>query len=142
MKFQVVVFWVVTQYNDVGYEGVSESFQTGRLERELQMLQLSATRCSCIAILRVGLVSFAAITLCVASQRVLIVVYFVMTQSGNFWIHARTNVSENHAASYSSLRPRQHGAPKLWYPATSPHDVITEKVTPRVTDYQCYSFTV
>jgi hypothetical protein len=37
-------------------------------------------------------VSFAAITLCVASQRVLIVViviYFVITQSGNFWIHPR-----------------------------------------------------
>jgi hypothetical protein len=34
----------------------------------------------------VSLVSFAAITLCVASQRVFIVVsvYFVMTQSGNF----------------------------------------------------------
>jgi hypothetical protein len=34
-------------------------------------------------------VTFAAITLCVASQRVFIVVgvYFVMTQSGNFWIH-------------------------------------------------------
>jgi len=34
--------------------------------------------------------SFSAITLCVASQRVFIVVvvvYFVMTQSGNFWIH-------------------------------------------------------
>jgi hypothetical protein len=33
--------------------------------------------------------SFSAITLCVASQRVFIVVvivYFVMTQSGNFWI--------------------------------------------------------
>jgi hypothetical protein len=33
------------------YEGVSKSFQTGRLERELQMVQLSATRCSCIAVL-------------------------------------------------------------------------------------------
>jgi hypothetical protein len=32
------------------YEGVSKSFRTGRLERELQMVQLSATRCSCIAI--------------------------------------------------------------------------------------------
>jgi hypothetical protein len=34
-------------------------------------------------------VSFVAINLCVASQRVFIVVivYFVMTQSGNFWIH-------------------------------------------------------
>jgi hypothetical protein len=38
-------------------------------------------------------VSFVAITLCVASQRVsfvVVVVYFVMTQSGNFWIHSRT----------------------------------------------------
>jgi hypothetical protein len=33
------------------YEGVSKSFRTGRLERELRMVQLSATRCSCIAIL-------------------------------------------------------------------------------------------
>jgi len=38
--------------------------------------------------------SFAAITLYVASQRVFIfvvvvVVYFVMTQSGHFWIHPR-----------------------------------------------------
>jgi len=55
------------------YEVVSKSFRTGRIERELQMVQLSATRCSCFAILRVSLVSFAAITLCVASQRVFIV---------------------------------------------------------------------
>jgi len=33
------------------YEGVSKSFRTGRLERELQMVQLPATKCSCIAIL-------------------------------------------------------------------------------------------
>jgi hypothetical protein len=61
------------------YEGVSKSFRTGRLERELRMAQLFATRCSCIAILWVSLVSFAAITLCVASQRVSVVaaVYFV-----------------------------------------------------------------
>jgi hypothetical protein len=37
------------------YEGVSKSFRTGRLERELQMVQLSATRCSYIAILWVSL---------------------------------------------------------------------------------------
>jgi hypothetical protein len=38
-------------------------------------------------------VSFAAISFCIASQRVfIIVVYFVMTQSGNFWIHPRTVV--------------------------------------------------
>jgi hypothetical protein len=62
------------------YNGVTKSFRTGRLERELQMVQLSATRCSCIAILWVTLVSFAAITLCVASQRVFIAVsvYFVI----------------------------------------------------------------
>jgi hypothetical protein len=58
-----------------------QKFWTGRLEQELQMVQLSATRYSCIAILRVSLVSFAAITLCVASQGVFIVVisvYFVI----------------------------------------------------------------
>jgi hypothetical protein len=42
-------------------------------------------------------VSFAAITLCVASQRVFIVVivYFVMTQYGNFWIYPRMHEREN-----------------------------------------------
>jgi hypothetical protein len=51
----------------------------GCLEWELQMVQLSATRCSCITILWVSLVSFATITLCVASEWVFIVVsvYFV-----------------------------------------------------------------
>jgi hypothetical protein len=42
-------------------------------------------------------VSFAAITLWVAFQRVFVVVYFVMTQPGNFWIHPRkiqVNISE------------------------------------------------
>jgi hypothetical protein len=38
------------------------------------MVQLSATRCSCATILRVSIVSFATIILCVASQRVFIVV--------------------------------------------------------------------
>jgi hypothetical protein len=32
------------------YGGVSKSFGTGSLERELQMVQLSVTKCSCIAI--------------------------------------------------------------------------------------------
>jgi hypothetical protein len=32
-------------------ESVPKSFRTGRLKRELQMVQLPATRCSCIAIL-------------------------------------------------------------------------------------------
>jgi hypothetical protein len=66
----------------LAYEGVSKTFRTGRLERELQMLQLCATRCSCIAIFLgggVSLVSFAAITLCVTCQRMfIVVVYFVI----------------------------------------------------------------
>jgi hypothetical protein len=70
MNFVQTVGWV--------YESVSKSFRTGRLQREPQMMQLSATRCSRIAILCVSVVSFAAITLCVASQRVFIVIYFVI----------------------------------------------------------------
>jgi len=35
----------------VTYEAVPKSFRTGILERELQMVELSATRCSCMAIL-------------------------------------------------------------------------------------------
>jgi hypothetical protein len=33
----------------LAYEGLSKSYRTGRLERELQMVQPSATRCNCIA---------------------------------------------------------------------------------------------
>jgi hypothetical protein len=61
------------------YEGVSKSFRTGRLEeQELQMVQLSATMRSCIAILWVSVANFAAITLCVAPQQVsnVVSVYF------------------------------------------------------------------
>jgi hypothetical protein len=71
------------------YEHVTKSFWTGRLERELQMIQLSATRCSCIATLWVSLVSFAAITFCVPTQWVFIVFISLSTQSGNFWIRPR-----------------------------------------------------
>jgi hypothetical protein len=72
--------WCFIVKQSVRYEGVSKSFRTGGLERELQMVQLSATRCSCIAILWVSLVSFATITLRVASQWVFIVVsvYFAI----------------------------------------------------------------
>jgi hypothetical protein len=60
------------------YEVVSESSWTGRLERELQIVQLSATRCSCIAILWVSLVSYAAITLRVASEQGFVIDVFVI----------------------------------------------------------------
>jgi hypothetical protein len=63
---------------DLAYEGVSKSFRTGHLVRELQMVQLSVTRCSCIAILRVSLVNFATITLCVAFRVFIVLVYFVI----------------------------------------------------------------
>jgi hypothetical protein len=66
------------------YEGVSRSFRSGHLERELHIVKLSATRFSCIAILLVSLVSFVAITLCVASQRVFIVVFFVIDSVRKF----------------------------------------------------------
>jgi hypothetical protein len=83
-KCQRLVTWHVSEWckelYSERYEGVSESFRTDRLQRELQMVQRSATRCSCIAILWVGLVSFAAMTICVASQRVIpkVSVYFVI----------------------------------------------------------------
>jgi hypothetical protein len=62
------------------YEYVSKSFRTSRLERELQMVQLSATTCSRIANLWLSLVSFVSITLSVASQRefIFVVVYFII----------------------------------------------------------------
>jgi hypothetical protein len=70
--------FVWTTYYRTTYEGVSKIFWNGLLEREFLMVQLSATRCSCIAILWVSLLTFAAITLCVASQQVFIIVYFVI----------------------------------------------------------------
>jgi hypothetical protein len=83
------------------YEAVSKSFGTGRLERELQVVQLLATRCSCIAILWVSLVSFAAITLCVASQRMFIVVISLSTQSGNFRINPLTQAANRYHTSFN-----------------------------------------
>jgi hypothetical protein len=62
-------------------------------------------------------VSFAVITLCVASQRLFIVesVYFVLTQSGNFWIQPRTcgkaslvGVNKENPATGSITSPLNH----------------------------------
>jgi hypothetical protein len=93
------------------HEGISKSFRICRLERGLQMVQRSATRCSYIAILWVSLASFAAITLCAASQRVFIVVsvYFVRTQSGNFWLHPRIPSPFLLHSKYGDLWPVQEG---------------------------------
>jgi len=43
--------WFLAGWEKRTYERVSKSFRTGRLERELQMVQLSAARCSCSAAL-------------------------------------------------------------------------------------------
>jgi hypothetical protein len=88
------------------------------------MIYLSATRCNCIATLLVSLVSFVATTLCVASQRVFIVVDFVIDSvrklfdtppyklddrysrvllsagAGNFSHHRVQNSSGAHPTSY------------------------------------------
>jgi hypothetical protein len=79
------------------YESVTKSFRTGRLERELQMVQLSATTCSCIAILWVNLVRFTVITLRLAFNKCLLLLLLFIslwTQSGNFWIHFRKTISK------------------------------------------------
>jgi len=88
MTFPESKLWLVAwthEHNEfprhiLGYinEDVSKSFRTGLLARELQMVQRSTTRCSCIAILWVGLVSFATIIICVAFQQVFIIIYFVI----------------------------------------------------------------
>jgi hypothetical protein len=57
---EVALGWIIKNNLDIrkelstqtnAYEDVSKSIRTGRLERELQLVQLSATVCSCIAIL-------------------------------------------------------------------------------------------
>jgi hypothetical protein len=78
------------------------------------MVQLSATRCSCIAILWVSLVSLAAITLCDASQRVFIVVYFVITQPGNFWIQPRMSCSGSSASARCSMCSERKTFGRYW----------------------------
>jgi len=78
----------ITHYKYVSlqiYEGVFKSFRTGCLERELQIVQLSATRCGCIAILWVSLVKVFFF---------LLQAYISLsTQSGNFLLHTRISVT-------------------------------------------------
>jgi hypothetical protein len=53
MMIIIIIIIIINYLYCLGteHEGVSNIFQTGCLERELQMVQLSTTRCSCIAIL-------------------------------------------------------------------------------------------
>jgi hypothetical protein len=96
------------------YEGLSKRFRPGRLERELKIVQLSATRCCCIAIFWGSLVSFATEILCVASQRVFIVVsiYLVIesvrklldTPSHTISKYSLPPVTKRHIAACTHLR--------------------------------------
>jgi hypothetical protein len=52
-----------------GIRGCIQKFPDWPPGARMQMVQLPATRCSCIAILWISLVSSVAITLCAASQR-------------------------------------------------------------------------
>jgi hypothetical protein len=91
--------------NVISYvEGVSKSFRTGRLKRELRLVRLSATTSSCIAVWWVSLVSFSAITLYVASELVFIVVsfYFAIYSVRELWIHAR--IRRVHRSIFLSYR--------------------------------------
>jgi hypothetical protein len=49
-RYMSMVYTAQRIVGNITYEGVSKSFRTGLLERELQTVQLSATRCSCITI--------------------------------------------------------------------------------------------
>jgi hypothetical protein len=96
VMLQVEVFWVVTPCDIVvGYQCIRGPWrwrQHGFLKRTKVYPKFldwppgartanntAVTRCSCTATLWVSLVSFAAITLCVASQWVIVfIVYFVI----------------------------------------------------------------
>jgi hypothetical protein len=92
------------------YEGVPKSFRTGRLEQELQIVQLPVTKRSCIAILWVSLVSFAATTLCVASQRVFIIVVYFVIDSVRKLLDTPSKVH-----THSNLRNFHHFNGKLYH---------------------------
>jgi len=90
----IIIFSQSTLSASSWYENVYKSFRTGHLARGLQIVQISVARCSCSAVLWVSLVSFPAVILCVALlfNKCLLLSLFISlsTQSGNFWIYARS----------------------------------------------------
>jgi hypothetical protein len=67
------------------------------------MVQLSATRRNCIAILSVSRLSFAAITLCVASQRVFVVdVVVVVVVVVDFFIYSVRKILDTPSYTFRS----------------------------------------
>jgi hypothetical protein len=82
--------WTPSTWQEWMYEGVSKSFRTDRLERELQMVQLSATRCGFIAVLWISLVSLPPQPFVLLLNECLLFLFISLsTQSGRFWIHPR-----------------------------------------------------
>jgi hypothetical protein len=109
--------------------GCNHTFPDWPPERELQMVQLSATSCSCIAILWVSLVSFAAITLCVASYRAFFVVsVHIVIDSVRKLLD--TPLYTAWSAVSSNLR--------IWSGARH-QDEITDWLTSQ-SDFDCHSF--
>jgi hypothetical protein len=97
------------------------------------MVQLSATRCNCNAILWVRLVSFAAITLCVASQRMFIVVstYFVSDSVRKLLVKPTFSPPPPppppHRTNCSSIRRKENvkkNWPHEWFTRHFPHDGV------------------
>jgi hypothetical protein len=114
------------------YDCVSKNFRTGRLERELHIVQLSATRCSCIATMWVSLASFAAITLCIASQRVFVVVsvYFVIDSVRKLLDTPSYTVSSIHTAASTympSLNIPEMSGPELQKDATQTYWTLNKR---------------
>jgi len=99
------------------YERISKTFRTGHLEREMQMVQLYATRCNCTAILCVSLVSFANIILRVASQWVFVVVIFLWLSPENFGYTVYCVSQSLPPLDPIIRRQRQKKAQKSWIPA-------------------------
>jgi hypothetical protein len=79
----------------------NQKFPDCSLQQELQMVQFSATRCSCIVIFWASLVSLAAVTLCVASQRVIqkVSVYFVIDSVRKLF-DTPSYISPRHCCNY------------------------------------------
>jgi hypothetical protein len=128
MKIMAIRYWSWP----LRYEGVSKSFRTGRLERELQTVQLSATRCSFIAILWVSLVGFAAITLCVAPQLVFIVVVYFVIDSVRKLLDIPSYMHMAHLIIHADVWCPKHGG--SWFEAQEFWYIFTVLISPILID--------
>jgi hypothetical protein len=85
-------------------------------------------------------VNFAAITLCVASQQVFIVVVSLSTQSGNFWIHPRTaDIANSRTHTDTTLNTQGKGKGKAVPVLLTEHNAmkaywVSGSIAPRILD--------